>query len=56
VGGKWTRFRKQIPEKTATGKTVETKHGPSENSIILPLGPFNSTSTVTRNIVYESWR
>ena len=25
-------------------------------SNILPLGPFNPTSTVTRNIIYESWR
>jgi len=25
-------------------------------SNILPLGPFNSASTVTRNVIYESWR
>ena len=33
VGGKWTSFRKQIPKKIATGKTVETERGSSENSI-----------------------
>jgi len=58
-GRKMDQIQKTNPQKNYNWKkqkTVETERGPSENSIILPLGPFNSTSTVTRNIIYESWR
>ena len=58
-GRKMNQILKTNSRKIAMGKnkkTVETKRGSSKNSIILPLGPFNSTSIVTRNIIYESWR
>ena len=58
-GRKMDQIQKTNSQKNYNGKkqkTVETERGPSKNSIILPLGPFNSTSTVRRNIIYESWR
>jgi len=54
-GRKMDQIQKtKFPKKCNGNKIKEARGAWASN--ILPLGPFNSTSTVTRNIIYESWR